>query len=105
LDSDPFVTHIGQQLESQWPKRAMNSDQGHIGVLVFCYSGKHKSVAWAYLLQAFLLSYGYRATVSISAINMANTCDLGECEACTPPTPHSILNQAIVKLSLVEPYL
>lgn len=103
LDSNEFIQDIGRQVESQWPKRTMNSDQGHIGICVFCQSGKHRSVAWAYLLQALLLSYGYNAIVSQTAMNLDNTCGQGPCEFCMAATPHSILNQAIVKLSLVKP--
>jgi len=103
VDSPQLMLDIGQQLESQWPKRTMNSRQGHIGILVFCQSGKHKSVAWAFLLQALLLSYGYRAIVSQTAMNLDNTCGQDPCAECLAPTPHSILNQAIVRLSLVEP--
>ena len=104
LDSPQFIEDIGRQLESQWPKRTMNSDEGHdIGILVFCHSGKHLSVAWSYLLQALLMSYGYRAFVFQTAMNMENTCGQGPCECCSVATPHSILNKAVVKLSQVEP--
>ena len=103
LDSPQFIEDIARQLESQWPKRTMNSDKGHdIGILVFCHSGKRLSVAWAYLLQALLMSYKYRANVFPTAINFQNTCGQRTCAYCWAATPHSILNQAVVKLSLVN---
>ncbi len=72
-----------------------------IGILVFCQSGKHRSVAWAYLIQVMLLSMGYHCRVSQAAMNTADTCGQYQCEECSRPIVHSIMNQAIVKLSMV----
>ena len=98
LASEEFVIDIGRQLRDQWPK---DPDTMAIGVLVFCKSGKHRSVAWSNLIQTLLLSYGYDCRVSQTAMNFTGTCGQ-RCGACTMDTPLSIMAQAIVKLSLVD---
>jgi len=98
LDSEEFITDIGRQLRDQWPQ---DPDTSAIGVLVFCKSGKHRSVAWSYLIQALMCSYGYHSRVSQAAMNVSGTC-AQRCQACQMPTPHSIMTQAIVKLSMVD---
>jgi hypothetical protein len=102
LAEDAIITDIGHQLEAKWPKRVMNSGQGSIGVLVFDKWGRHRSVAWAYLIQVLLLSQGYNAMVSQTAINLEGTC--GQlCDVCRAPIHHSLMTKAIVKLSMVPP--
>ena len=79
----------------------MNSAQRPIGILVYCKAGKHRSVAWAYLIQALLLAEGYVVRVSQKAMNVDDTCGQVTCEPCTTAPSHSILVQASVKLSQV----
>lgn len=99
VDSEAFIMDIGRQLRDQWP---MVPGTPAIGVLVFCKSGKHRSVAWSYLIQALVLSEGYHCRVSQTAMNFAGTCGQTGCPSCEMATPHSIMNQAIVRLSMVD---
>jgi hypothetical protein len=101
LDSKDFIADIGNQLRAQWPRRPMSKDGLGIGILVFCQSGRHRSVAWTYLIQVMLRSMGYHCKASQAAMNREGAC--GQCEECSRPISHSIMNQAIVKLSIVEP--
>ena len=101
LDHDSFILDVGHQLENNWPVMVMNSAQRPIGILLYCRAGKHRSVAWAYLIQALLLAEGYVVRVSQKAMNVDDTCGQVTCEPCTTASFHSILVQAIVKLSQV----
>jgi hypothetical protein len=100
LSSDVFINDIGQQLRAQWPKQPMDQDHA-IGVIVFCHSGKHRSVAWSYLIHALMMSLGYDCIVSQTAMNIGGKHHQAHCAECKQGAPHHILNKAIVKLSLV----
>ena len=95
------IEAIGHQLKTHWPMRVMGSGQGPIGILVYGKSGKHRSVAWASLLNVFLLSLGYRVCLDLSTMNQEGTCDMAQCPECQEPLTHSVMNQAIVGLSMV----
>ncbi len=100
MSSKAFVMDIGMQLKAQWPKEPL-AEHDAIGVIVFCQSGKHRSVAWSYLIQALALAEGYNGKVSQVAMSVGGMCHQEHCNMCSMPTPHSIFTQAIVKLSKV----
>ena len=102
LDFKSFSEHICCQLEAQWPKRIMNSAQDAIAILVYSTAGRHRSVAWSYLIQVFLLAKGYHVHVSEAAVNQEGIRG-PQCSECHGPMAHSVLNQAIAMLSSVQP--
>lgn len=58
-------------------------------MLVMCRSGRHRSQAWAYLLQAWLRSHGWRSRVLLGATSNT-TCRAMNCVLCgqTPTVSH-----------------
>jgi hypothetical protein len=102
LEHQEFINDIGRQLRDQWPRRPMHEWGRSIAILVFCQSGKHRSVAWSYLIHAFLVSMGYCVTVHQDVMNFEGTCGMYNCAECAMPIRHSAMHQAIVKLSNVQ---
>ena len=104
LAHETFIASIGHQLHAQWPNdKGMAAEKADIGVVVFCQSGKHRSVAWAHLIQALVLSEGYNAKVHNTAMNPAAISHQAHCNGCLQVTPHGTLNKAIIGLSMVMP--
>lgn len=91
---------IGRQLAANWPKVPLAEDDA-IGVLVFSQSGRHRSVAWSYLIQALTLAEGYNASVSQSVMSVSGVVHQANCHDCSSVVSHSLLTKAIVNLSLV----
>ena len=50
-------------------------------VVLFCRSGRHRSVAWASILMTVLRAYGYVPELDMSATVLRGTCE-GKCPAC-----------------------
>ena len=57
LDDDELTIEIARQLMDQWPDLPLHEFDA-ITVIVYSDLGRHRSVAWSYLIQALLLSDG-----------------------------------------------
>jgi len=50
-------------------------------VVLFCRSGRHRSVAWASIVMTVLRAYGYLPELDMSATTLLGTCE-GLCKFC-----------------------
>jgi len=68
-------------------------------LVLFCRSGRHRSVAWATILMNVLRARGYLPTMDMGATDLGGTCK-GLCPACShkPSTDFDLARAAIVKV-------